>query len=187
MQSSSTTHPLFLLSELEEACKSQIPVTLPSTNNNYWVGIGFYLDKFQLAIQTKYINEVLDSKFLNNISKVPSAKSWFVGLVSVRGQPLPVIDLKDYLLGESTKASLTNRLIVIRHNNANTGLIVEEVVSLKQFRKEDINHSIDKSQAFSPALERFIRQVFGDEKQPCGQLSIEMLTNDAEFLNASIF
>jgi len=187
MQSSSTTHPLILLSELEEACKSQIPITAHNSSNSYWIGIGFQLNQHCLAIKTTYINEVLDSKLMNNISKVPAAKSWFLGLISLRGQPLPVIDLKDYLLGEPTTPGHTNRLIVIKHNNVNTGLLVEEIFSLKQFSKEDVNHQIDITSTFSATLQRFILQAFGDGRNIWGELSIEALAGDAEFLNASIF
>ena len=187
MQSSSTTHPLILLSELEQACKSQILIAAPNLSNSYWVGIGFQLSQHCLAIQTTYINEVLGSRILNNISKVPAAKSWFMGLISLRGQPLPVIDLKDYLLGEPTTPCHTNRIIVIKHNNANTGLLVEEVFSLKQFSKENVNHHIDITRTFSATLQRFILQAFEDGKNNWGELSIETLASDAEFLNASIF
>jgi len=187
MQSSSTTHPLILLSELEEACKKQIPNIPSSSSNSYWVGIGFLLNQYCLAIKTNYIGEVLDATPLNNISKVPAAKSWFMGLISLRGQPLPIIDLKDYLLGEPTLLGRNNRLIVIMHNNVSTGLLVEEVFSLKQFEESDMQEQLDIAETFSTTLQRFIPRMFEYEKKNWGELSIETLASDTEFTNASIF
>lgn len=187
MQFNATTHPLILLSELDEACKSQIPTAPPRKNSTRWVGIGFKLDQYNLAIETTFINEVLDAKLLNNISKVPAAKSWFCGLISVRGQLLPVIDLKDYLLGEHTVPGKSSRLIVIKHGNINAGLLVEEVFGLKQFGEGHLDKHKDQSSVVPASLTRFITQLFNIDQNHWGGLSINALTNDTDFLNASMF
>ena len=187
MQFNATTHPLILLSELDEACKSQIPTAPPRKNSTRWVGIGFKLDQYNLSIETAYINEVLDANLLNNISKVPAAKSWFCGLISVRGQLLPVIDLKDYLLGEHTVAGKSNRLIVIKHGNINAGLLVEEIFGLKQFGEEHVDKRSAQATVLPASLIRFITQLFSIDQNYWGGLSVNALTNDTDFLNASMF
>jgi len=185
MQSTATIHPLILLKELEETCKERIATSIPSassTNNINQRGVGFRIDGFRLVVKTRYVNEILDSSFRESISRVPAAKSWFLGLISLRGQPLPVIDFKEYLSNEATPVNHTNRLLVINHKNMSTGLVVEEIFGLKQ-----IPENIDTDDSDYPtSIVKLINGTFSDNNNTWGELSIDKLTDDPEFLNAAI-
>ncbi|MDH5256736.1 MAG: chemotaxis protein CheW [Gammaproteobacteria bacterium] len=211
MQASST-HPLLILKEIDSACRKIIgkntkPVQF---DENTWSGIGFRIFNDELVIQNIYINEILNANFQNRLSRVPGAKPWFLGLISLRGQPLPVIDLKQYFFNEASKPTENSRLIVIKHKAHISGLLLEQVHGLKQFPVDVENteetektdtKSVDdknagnkrtgnintgnKSSDIDPKLRHFVDRIFVDQGQVYGNLSISRLTNDKDFANAA--
>jgi len=198
MQASST-HPLLILSEIDSACREIIGKTstplLPDKNT--WSGIGFRIGKDQLVIQNIYIDEVVDANFRRNLSIVPGAKAWLIGLISLRGQPLAVIDFKQFLFGEASIPTEHSRLVVIKNDNYISGLFLEDVCGLKQFeentdsrnnKKNDQNKKMDADEInklFSENISLYIDKTFSDDGALCGNLSIPRLISNTDFANAA--
>ena len=187
MQSISTTHPLQILTELETACKQhQARTTTQSPNTKLWNGLGFRIAKLALCINSKFIEEVLDSNFQNNLSGVPGAKTWLRGLISLRGQALPVIDLQQYLLNQKSVLSTSSRLIVIKYSNMKIGLIVDETCGLQRFEAKDSLNS-EKMKTLPLEIKKYAAQVFQTSGQTWIEFSINNLESDPNFLNAARF
>ena len=55
------------------------------------------------------------------LTRVPGAKSWILGLANVRGQLLPIIDLRAYLGSGPTPASRSARVIVVESSRYSGG------------------------------------------------------------------
>ena len=90
--------PFDLLRELER--RSKVALAGASGDDvdidaEEWVGIGFRLADEQFIVARDDIREVLMVPAL--IARVPGAKPWIRGLANVRGQLLPIIDLKSFL------------------------------------------------------------------------------------------
>lgn len=183
MQASST-HPLLILSEMDAACRKIIGKNKSPTQDksNVWSGVGFRINNDELAIQSSHIDEIIDTNFQQNMSSMPGAKPWLLGLISVRGQPLPVIDLKQFLTNEPSKQSPNSRLVVIRNNNHISGLFLEHVFGLKQF-PADIDNG--NSNTFLDSIKPYIDEVFSDNGVNRGNLSISKLVNNKDFANAA--
>lgn len=185
MQSISTTHPLQILTELETTCKQHLArATTHSTEPQLWNGLGFRIAKLQLCINSKFIDEILDSNFQNDLSSVPGAKAWLCGLISLRGQALPVIDLQQYLFGQKSPHTTSSRLVVIDYSNMKLGLIVDETCGLKRFKPKD-SQGIEKLKTLPSEIQKYASQVFQSNNQTWIEFSIENLENDPNFLNAA--
>jgi len=187
MQSISTTHPLQILTELETACKQhQARSITQSSETPLWNGLGFRIAELSLCINSKFIEEVLDSNFQNNLSNVPGAKNWLCGLISLRGQALPVIDLQQYLFGQKSFLTTASRLVVINYNDIKIGLIVDETYGLKRFETKDSQES-GKMKTLALEIQKYITQVFQINDQTWIEFSIKNLETDPNFLNAARF
>ncbi len=67
------------------------------------------------------------------ITRVPGARPWILGLANVRGQLLPVIDLKQYFGSGESVAGRNMRVIVVNHREVPAGLVVDEVLGFRRF------------------------------------------------------
>jgi chemotaxis-related protein WspB len=75
------------------------------------------------AIDTAQITEVLP---LLRITRVPQAPAGVAGLVTYRGRSVPVVDLRELMLGEPARPHISTRLILVRHGEHLLGLIAEQ-------------------------------------------------------------
>ena len=64
-----------------------------------WRGVGYRIGDYRLA---SAFNEVVEILPLPPITPVPGAQSWMLGVGNVRGNLLPIVDLKQFLEGERT-------------------------------------------------------------------------------------
>ncbi len=185
----SATHPLLILNEMDSAYREIIgKTTQPTqTENSTWSGVGFRIGNDELVIKNNYIDEIINTRFQENLSTVPGAKPWLLGLTSLRGQPLSVIDLKQYLFNELSTHTNHTRLIVIKHNHYLAGLLVEHVYGLKQFPLNANHQKIDLKNKphFSREVIPFIDKTFSDHGINRGNLSISRLVNNPDFANAA--
>jgi len=188
MQASST-HPLLVLNEIDSACKTIIANAASPEKPfaNKWSGVGFQIAKDALLIESQYVHEICNCHFNQSLSSVPGAKPWLLGLTSLRGQPLSVIDLKQYLLNQASSLTANNRLIVIKHDNYLAGLLVEHIYGLKQF---DRNRATDSARGnssvfFSAKVRDLIDGVFDEGDIKWGKMVISKLVSDQDFANAA--
>jgi len=190
-----STHPLLILSEIDNAYreksgKTKAPVL---SKNDTWSGIGFRIMKDELIIQNTCIDEIISADFQRNLSSMPGAKNWLLGLISLRGQPLPVIDLKQYFFNQKSQITEHSRLVVIKSEHHVYGLFLEHVYGLKQFpsppsrsaEQEQKQKEKNISHIFSANVKDFIDNIFDDNGICRGHLSITRLTNNTDFANAA--
>jgi len=187
MHSISTNHPLQILKELEQSCKQHLVTPAkPAAKAKLWSGFGFRVNKFNLCIKCNVIEELLDSHFQQNLSKVPGAKNWLMGLISLRGQALPLIDLNQYIFNTSSELTKKSRLLVINFSNTRTGLIIDEAYGLKQF-DPDFAQTPASVDTVPAELEKFSTKIFLQGELPWIEFSTQRLENDPDFLNAARF
>lgn len=76
---------------------------------------------------------------IESIIPVPHSRSYFLGMMDIRGKVIPIIDLKAKLgLAESGSAA-PERAIIIEVEKRRVGLAVDRVSSVVPFRAEDID------------------------------------------------
>jgi chemotaxis-related protein WspB len=103
----------------------------------------FSLGRDRYAFDVGQIAEVLP---LVRIKPVPQAPPGVAGLFSYRGQPVPIVDLSELLLGRPAPARLSTRLILVHYPNSHgssrlLGLIAEHATDTMRREAGDFTAS----------------------------------------------
>ncbi|WP_227429090.1 chemotaxis protein CheW [Psychrobacter sp. I-STPA6b] len=102
-----------------------------STSQSQWLGVVFDVAGQRLIAPMGEITEVLA---LPEITPIPLAQPWLIGVANVRGRLLPITDLAKFLGLSSVAGSQANRkVMVIDQANIYSGLLVDQVLGIQQF------------------------------------------------------
>lgn len=95
---------------------------------------------FELAGTTYGVrsSSVLQLEMVENITPVPNAESTVEGVVFSRGEVIPAINLRTRFGLEKVPFDLRSRLIVVRVQDRNIGLIVDSAREFKNIPEESI-------------------------------------------------
>jgi purine-binding chemotaxis protein CheW len=88
-----------------------------------------------------YGGDIMDIKELikpRGVTEVPRAPSFVSGIISLRGVIIPIIDMLDRLGLERKSLTGRERVIVVRHGNTFSGLLVDEIIQVARIAKEAI-------------------------------------------------
>lgn len=144
-----------------------------------WEGVGFRLDGHGCVIPLEQVKEILTKV---SISYIPGAKEWVLGVANVRGNLMPILDLKGFLTGTKTKMSRESRILVMQHKGIVAGLLVEEVSGMRQFLEEEYSADIsDLDVSFSQMLTGQYRQ----RGESWGVFNIHHLAELPEFMQVA--
>jgi twitching motility protein PilI len=169
--------PFALLRALERRSRAAVAGAGPDeAEAAELVGIGFRLGSERLLLERGEVREILLPPA--GITRVPGARSWVRGLANVRGQLLPVMDLKDFLGAGPTVMGRSTRILVARGGELPVGLLADEVYGFRRF--------LDRERGAAQPLaglrcERFLAGCFrrGDESWPLFRL--QTLLDSPEF------
>ncbi|MBS0581481.1 MAG: purine-binding chemotaxis protein CheW [Proteobacteria bacterium] len=144
-----------------------------------WRGVGFRVGDHHLVSSLTEVNEVLSFPL---VTRVPGARAWLLGVASVRGNLIPLIDLKGFLSGEETSLSDSSRVLLVRQSGGSVGLLVDEVVGQRNFSAEQ---RVGASSPADGAVERYVveRYALGDKQW--GRFSMAALVRASEFAQAA--
>jgi twitching motility protein PilI len=73
------------------------------------------------------------------VTRIPGAKIWVKGLANVRGQLLPMLDLRQFLGSGATTPGRNTRVVVVNHREIPAGLMVDEVLGFRRFAESEFN------------------------------------------------
>jgi len=175
--------PFDLLRELER--RSKVALTGASDgavdiDAEEWVGIGFRLADEQFIVSRDDIREVLMVPPL--IARVPGAKPWIRGLANVRGQLLPIIDLKSFLGAGRFSGQRDARVLVIKSADLSAGLIVDEVFGFRRFLESERSDEVPQTLM---GCDRFLQGVYERGLENWLIFSVGRLASSDEFQRAA--
>jgi twitching motility protein PilI len=124
--------PYELLREIDRRARAagQGPQEASGTGAE-WIGMAFRLGGEAFLIAREEIREVMG--YPTAVTRVPGARGWIRGLSNLRGQLLPVIDLRAFLGAGPTGVTRTTRLLVANHRDIPAGIVVDEVMGFRRF------------------------------------------------------
>lgn len=94
----------------------------------------FRLHDERFAIDLDRVEEIIKPR---RFTSVPRAPEWILGILSLRGTMIPVIDLARRL-GFHARESAGQRIIVVRDGEDQCGLLVDEVRDVERIADEDV-------------------------------------------------
>jgi twitching motility protein PilI len=145
-----------------------------------WVGVAFRLSSENFLVAREETREVLG--YPSVVTRVPGAKPWIRGVANVRGQLLPVVDLRAFLGGGATNTGRSTRVLVANHREVPAGLLVDEVLGFRRFADGEFSAVTPPTIA---RCDRYLAGAFrrGTESWPV--FSLRSLLESAEFLQAA--
>ncbi len=130
--------PFELLKEMERRSRTVAAGSAPDTGaGREWVGVAFRMGGETFLVAREETREVLGLPAV--ITRIPGAKSWVKGLANVRGQLLPMLDLRQFLGSGSTSPGRNTRVVVVNHREIPAGLIVDEVLGFRRFAEPEFD------------------------------------------------
>ncbi len=106
--------PFELLAELERRGRAlSAQVAQETSSGREWVGVAMRMAGELYLVAREETREVLSVP--GALTRVPGAKTWIKGLANVRGQLLPIVDLRQFLGSGVTPMTRNTRIIVVNH------------------------------------------------------------------------
>lgn len=88
------------------------------------------------------INYVQTIEKMIEITRVPKANLYVKGVINLRGEIVPVIDLRKRFNVESSDYDKDSRIIVNKIDDVLVGFIVDSATEVKEIDKDNIDYSI---------------------------------------------
>ena len=173
--------PFELLKELERRSRSVTAANAPeAAAGQEWVGVAFRMGGETFLVAREETREVLGYPAV--ITRIPGAKNWVKGLANIRGQLLPMLDLRQFLGSGSTTPGRNTRIVVANHREIPAGLIVDEVLGFRRFADPEFNPEPPPTVI---RCDRYLAGAFrrGGEVWPV--LSLKSLIESQSFLQAA--
>lgn len=173
--------PFELLHEIERLTRAALSGQgAAAAEGREWVGVAFRLGTESFLVAREETREVLG--YPSMLARVPGAKSWIRGLANVRGQLLPVVDLRSFLGGGVTPSNRVARVLVANHREVPAGLMVDEVLGFRKFADGDFVGDVP------PTLlrcERYLAGAFKRGAEVWPVFTLRNLLESTEFLQAA--
>ncbi|MFP4102998.1 chemotaxis protein CheW [Coleofasciculus sp.] len=106
----------------------------------------FGLNDRLYGISTAYVEEVFP---LPELISIPEAPREMIGVVSLRGEMIPVIDFNQSLGLQSSNYRLTDSIIVLRREKTKVGIIVNQVCEVLTISSDEITTELEPNQTVS--------------------------------------
>ncbi len=96
------------------------------------------------GIELIHVHEILRPVY---ITRIPNVEEFILGMINLRGEIIPIIDLKKKFDQGFTEIATNNRIVVLEFNTKRFGLLVEEVRQVIKIIKNSITAINDTSTA----------------------------------------
>jgi purine-binding chemotaxis protein CheW len=133
----------------------------------------FRINNSLYGISTHSVQEIF---LLPELTPIPEASKGIVGVIDLRGQILPVMDLNIRFGQQSFSYSLTDQVIVLGDAHLNLGIIVQEVLEVRNIPETEIIDEIKYSQQPTAAeRQKFIAGIVKSQSDILVIINLENL------------
>lgn len=143
-----------------------------------WSGIAFRMADADLVAQ---IGDVVELMEVPSVTRVPGAAEWVRGIANVRGQLVPIVDLRQFLTGEATNIGKATRVLVLAQAGGNVGVLIDEIRGQRHFEEEE--RSEDR-QYEDHAIGRYVRDEYEKGEEHWAAFDASALMADPAFQQA---
>ena len=175
------TTPFEVLAEYERLALEHV-AGLPEQMSapGLWRGVGYRIGRRRLASGFDEVVEILPMPAL---TPVPGAQPWMLGVANMRGNLLPVVDLKQFLEGERTVLHEGQRMLVVRQRGGDVAVLIDELYGQRSFNEPQL---IDATELEAGGrYGHFIERAYRLGDHAWGIFSLERLARTPEFRQAA--
>jgi len=134
----------------------------------------FRIGNEDYAIDIKYINEIIS---IQKITSVPNIKKYIKGIINLRGNIIPVIDVRLRFHIDEKEYTDKTCIVVTSINNVHVGLIVDEVSEVLSIPEDKIS---PPPQTNKGAKSRYIQGIGKDGQKVKVMINLFKLLYDEE-------
>ncbi|GAA4784480.1 chemotaxis protein CheW [Lysobacter hankyongensis] len=146
-----------------------------------WRGIGFRVGQRRLVSNYESVAEILT---VPQITPVPGAQSWMLGVANVRSNLLPVVDLKQFLEGaRSVLHEGHQKVMVLRQPGGDVAVTIDELYGQRSFMDEQ---QVDVDALADGRYTGFIERAYRVADDVWGVFSLDRLVRTPEFRHAAV-
>lgn len=110
-------------------------------------------DSEQYGIDISYIDNIVR---LQPITRVPHSQSYFLGVINLRGEIIPVMSMRRKFELDDVENTGKTRILIIKVENAKIGVLVDEVREVVTLDEEDIEKlTADDSRAYLTGVGKY--------------------------------
>jgi purine-binding chemotaxis protein CheW len=95
----------------------------------------FVLGRERYALESRHVREVVR---LVDFTPVPGTPPFFIGIVNLRGEILPVVDLRRFFDTSARGVTDLARIVVLGGARADLGLLADRVEDMRSLRRIDV-------------------------------------------------
>ena len=107
-------------------------------NNEIKQYIGIMLGNERYGVDISYVDNIVR---LQKITRVPKAQDYFLGVINLRGEIIPVMSLRRKFELEPDGFGPKSRILILKPEaQATVGFVVDEVHEVLNISEEDIDH-----------------------------------------------
>jgi twitching motility protein PilI len=144
-----------------------------------WRGIGFRVGERHFVSAIAEVTEILT---LPALTGVPGSRSWLLGVANVRGNLVPVVDLRDFVGAGRSAGGDASRVLMVKQTGGSVGLIVDEVLGQRAFSEQQIAAAVGET---DEKYSRFVGENVQLGDVSWGLFSMAALVRTAEFQQAA--
>jgi twitching motility protein PilI len=146
-----------------------------------WRGIGFRIGQRRLVADYESVAEILT---VPQITPVPGAHSWMLGVANVRSNLLPVVDLKQFLEGaRSVLHEGHQKVMVLRQPGGDVAVTIDELYGQRSFMDEQ---QVQADGLADGRYAGFIDRAYRMADDVWGVFSLDRLVRTPEFRHAAV-
>ena len=144
-----------------------------------WRGIAFRVAGKLMVSSIAEVNEILTYPTL---TFVPGTRPWLLGVANVRGNLVPVVDLRGFVEGEKNTHNERSRVLVVKQQGGSVGLLVDEVLGQRSFVDEnEVVGAIEDDERYR----RYVPKQFDLGGVRYLSFSVHALVRNREFVQAA--
>ena len=144
-----------------------------------WRGVGYRIGNRRLA---SGFDEVLEVLPMPQVTPVPGAQPWMLGVANIRGNLLPIVDLKQFLEGERTVLHETQRVLIVRQPDGDVAVTIDELFGQRSFQE---GQQVDPAAFARGRYAHFVERAYRLADHTWGVFSLARLARTPEFRQAA--
>lgn len=149
-----------------------------------WRGVGYRIGRRRLASGFDEVVEILP---MPQVTAVPGAQPWMLGVANIRGNLLPIVDLKQFLEGERTVMHESQRVLVVRQPGGDVAVTIDELFGQRSFVEEQLVEApAAQADGSEGRYAHFIDRAYRAADIDWSVFSLDRLARTPEFRQAAV-